>query len=367
MSARRRRLGLVLMLSALLGLLPPGGLAPAWGCTRILYVAKNGLVITGRGMDWAEDMRSNLWVLPRGMRRDGRAGANSVAWTAKYGSLVVSGYDVGTADGINEKGLVANVLYLAESDYGAVGDGPALSISTWAQYVLDQFATVDEAVTALRAEPFRVIAPKLPNGAGAQLHLAISDATGDSAIFEYLGGKLVVHHGKPYTVMTNSPSFDQQLAINAYWDAIGGLEFLPGTNRAADRFARASFLLKSIPRQPDANYLGGVRGQTFENQARASVLSVMRSVGVPLGIGTPGQPNISSTIWRTVIDQTNQVLIFDSALSPCTFWVPLADLDFAAGAPVKRLELAGGQSYSGNAAAQFRAAEPFAFLPAAGR
>lgn len=80
--------------------------------------------------------------------------------------------------------------------------------------MLDNFATVAEAVAALRKEPFQVIAPILPNGLPAQLHLSLSDATGDSAIFEYLGGKLVIHHGKQYQVMTNSPSFDQQLALN---------------------------------------------------------------------------------------------------------------------------------------------------------
>ena len=41
---------------------------------------------------------------------------------------------------------------------------PDLSISTWLQYVLDNFATVAEAVEALRAEPFNVLAPALPNG-----------------------------------------------------------------------------------------------------------------------------------------------------------------------------------------------------------
>ena len=40
--------------------------------------------------------------------------------------------------------------------------------------------------------------------------------------------------------MTNSPSYDQQLAINTYWKDVGGLKFLPGTSRAADRFARMS-------------------------------------------------------------------------------------------------------------------------------
>ncbi len=340
--------------------------APADACTRALYVADNGLVITGRTMDWAEDMHTNLWAFPRGVARDGAAGPDSPKWTAKYGSLIASGYDVGSADGMNEAGLVANLLYLAESDYGQPNGKPALSISLWAQYALDNFATVAEAVDALSKEPFRVIAPKLPNGDGAQLHLAISDPSGDSAIFEYLGGKLVIHHGKQYRVMTNSPSYDQQLALNAYWREIGGLTFLPGTNRAADRFARAAFLIASVPTRPDPNIITAVPDQKFTYQAAASVLSVMRAVSVPLGIATPGEPNIASTLWRAVSDQTDRIYFFDSSTSPNSFWVPLADLDLKEGAPVKKLTVAGGKVYSGNAADKFVATPAFTFLPATG-
>lgn len=338
--------------------------APTQACTRAVYLGDDGTVITGRSMDWSEDIQSNLWLFPRGVKRTGAAGPDSPQWTAKFGSLIASGYDVGTADGMNEKGLVANLLYLAESDYGQPAGKPPLSISLWGQYVLDNFATVTEAVDALQAEPFRVIAPKLPNGQGAQLHLAISDPSGDSAIFEYIAGKLVIHHDRQYQVMTNSPSFDQQLAVNKYWEGIGGLSFLPGTNRAADRFARAWFLIHAIPKAADAKYIKAVPGATYGNQAPLSVLSVMRSVSVPLGITTPGQPNISSTVWRTVADQTKKVYFFDSALSPDTFWVPLLDLDFKEGAPVKKLTLVGGKVYSGNAARHFERAEPFEFLPA---
>jgi choloylglycine hydrolase len=92
-----------------------------------------------------------------------------------------------------------------------------LSITAWPQYVLDNFATVAETVEALQTEPFRLGAPTLPTGDAGSVHLAISDPTGDSAIFEYLGGKLVIHHGRQYVVMTNEPPFDQQLALNAYW------------------------------------------------------------------------------------------------------------------------------------------------------
>jgi penicillin V acylase-like amidase (Ntn superfamily) len=77
----------------------------ASACTRVLYVAKDGTFLTGRSMDWGEDMHSNMWILPRGMKRDGMGGANTIKWESKYGSLVVSGYDIGTCEGMKEKGL----------------------------------------------------------------------------------------------------------------------------------------------------------------------------------------------------------------------------------------------------------------------
>ncbi len=334
-------------------------------CTRTLYAGADNTVLTGRNMDWNEDMASNLWVFPAGIRRDGAAGPSSIQWTSKYGSVVVSGYEAGSADGLNEKGLAANLLYLVESDYGKPVQGrPCLSIAAWPQYVLDNYATVVEAVEALRKEPFSVLAPTLPNGQAAALHLAISDASGDSAIFEYIDGKVNIHHGKQYTVMTNSPLYDAQMALNEYWKGIGGLVFLPGTNRAADRFARASFLLNAIPRQVDPHYIKGVPEHSYAYQAVAGVLSVQRAVSVPLGITTPDEPNVSSTIWRTVSDQKNLVYYFDSATRPNTFWVSLTRLHLQPGAPVKKLIIQNGEVFSGEVAEQFKDAEPFKFLQA---
>lgn len=346
-------------------LLAGTAIGTALACTRTLYVGADNTVITGRNMDWDEDMSSNLWVFPAGMKRNGAAGANSIEWTSRFGSVVASGYEAGSADGMNEKGLVANLLYLAESKYAAAAAGrPNLSIVAWPQYVLDNYATVAEAVEALRREPFTVVAPTLPNGAPSALHLSISDPSGDSAIFEYVDGKLVIHHGKKYTVMTNSPTYDQQLALDEYWKTVGGTAFLPGTARAADRFVRASFLLGAIPRKADKNFIKGVPGQSFSNQAVASVMSVMRSVSVPLGLTTPNEPNIASTLWRTVADQKNLVYYFDSATRPNTFWVSLDKLDLKPGAAVKKLTIQNGEVFSGEVAGDFKPAEPFKFLPA---
>jgi penicillin V acylase-like amidase (Ntn superfamily) len=322
-------------------------------CTRCVYLGPENTVIVARSMDWVEDPGTNLYSFPRGMKRDGAAGPKSIAWSSKFGSVVCSFYECSTVDGINEKGLVANALYLVESDYGQPdGQKPILSIAVWAQYALDNFANVAEAVEALRKEPFVIVAPMLPNGRRGLGHLSLSDPTGDSAIFEYVGGNLVIHHGRQDQVMTNSPVYDQQLALNTYWQSIGGTAMLPGTSRAADRFARASFYIHAIPQTSDAK------------QALASVFGVIRNASVPLGVTTPGQPNIAGTLWRTVYDQKQMILYYDSATSPNVFWVPIAEMNFQEGAPVKKLTLVGDKTYNGNAASAFQDSEPFKFLPA---
>ena len=336
---------------------------PVAACTRALYVAKDGTVITGRSMDWGEDMASNMWVLPRGMKRDGRGGKNTIAWESKYGSLIVSAYDIGTAEGMNEKGLVVNLLALAESNYGKPPEGArVISMSSWPQYVLDNHATVAEAVADLRKETFRVQTVVLATGRPANMHMVIADPSGDSAVFEYVDRRLVIHHGKQYKVMTNSPTYDKQLAIMEYWKEAGGLEkSLPGTSRAADRFVRATYLLGALPAETSRPYISGSPQQKFQFQAAMSVLSLMRSVGTPLGFSLEEQPWVSSTIWRAVSDSTNRVVLFDSAMTPATFWVRLDDLDFKPGAPVKKLTLAGGKTYSGNAGDKFVEAKLFTF------
>jgi len=332
-------------------------------CTRAVLIGSDNTVITGRSMDWEEDMHSDLWLMPRGITRTGEAGANSPSWTATYGSVVTSVYNLASADGMNEKGLVMNMLYLAESDYGqpAANQVP-LSVSLWGQYALDNFATVSEAVTEMSAKPFHIVAPKLPNGSASTVHLSLSDPSGDSAIFEYVKGELVVHHGKEYQVMTNSPIYSKQLALNEYWQSIGGTVFLPGTSRAADRFARTSFYIGAVPKQIAANFISAVPEHSFNYQAVAEVLSIMRAVSVPLGITTPNEPNIASTLWRTVADQKNLIYYFDSSTRANTFWVSLAKLNFKSGTPVQRLTLSASNVYAGEVADKFKTAKPFQFL-----
>lgn len=324
-------------------------------CTRFVYHGAGNDVFTGRSMDYKIDTGSHLWMFPRGLQRNGEAGENSLEWTSRYGSVITTAYDFSTTDGMNETGLVANLLWLAESEYPERNDNkPGLSISIWTQYMLDNFATVDEAVKALADEPFILVTDAPPGEQRlATLHLSLSDASGDSAIIEYIKGKQVIHHSREYKVMTNSPIFEEQLALESYWRQIGGTVMLPGTNRAADRFARAAFYVDAIPKSSDPV------------ESTASVFGVIRNVSVPYGITTPGQPNISSTRWRTVSDHSRKRYYFESALSTNVFWVDLQKIDFSERTgKVKRLDLGPQQRtiYSGEANAQFKDAKAFRFL-----
>lgn len=300
-------------------------------CTRVVYAGNDNQIITGRTLDWVSDIPVNIYIMPQGMNRIGYDSPNTIKWTSKYGSVVTVGYDIGVSEGMNEKGLVCNLLYLPGTIYSLPGDTrPEMGTAVWAQYVLDNFATVSEAVAQLSKDEFRIAAPQMPGGNSTTIHMAISDTTGNNAIIEYIDGKISIHEGKDYTVLTNAPPFDQQLAINEYWQNIGGLHMLPGTNRSSDRFARGYFYINAIPR--DAN----------RQMALGGVFGVVRNVSVPLGISIPGQPEISSTQWRSVSDQKERVYFFETTLSPGVIWVDMKKFDMTPGSPVMKLDLMHG-------------------------
>lgn len=327
--------------------------AVSQACSRAVYFGQEGQTVTGRTMDWfVSDMDTNLWLYPRGLARTSNT-ATPFNWTSTYGSVVVTIYEGAAADGMNEKGLVANLFYLAESKYPAASPGdkrPTLPISAWVQYVLDSYATTAEAVEGLRKEEFRMVPILAPTGEPGTVHLSVSDASGDSAIFEYIDGKLTIHHGRQYQVMTNSPVFSQQLPLATYWKAIGGATMLPGTNRATDRFARLSYYINEATQTADPR------------RAVATVFSVMRNVSVPIGIKIPGQPNIADTLWLTVGDQKNKVYYYQDTNSPSIVWTRLNDLDFTAGSGPRKLQLDGNPDVAGDQTRNFRPAALFKFL-----
>jgi penicillin V acylase-like amidase (Ntn superfamily) len=320
-------------------------------CTRVMWNDNGHGVIVGRNMDWLEDMGTNLWVLPRSAKRAGMdRDPNPLRWTARYGSVIASVHDYASADGINERGLAAQTLWLAESDYGPRDTSlPGLSLTLWTQFFLDQFSTVADCMAYMAGHPFQVRPQQeTHSGRAAAVHLALDDATGDSAIIEYIDGAPRVHHGRGYAVMTNSPPFDEQLAHVGRYRGFGGNEPLPGTTEADDRFVRASYYLRHLPK-PDSS-----------RNAYAALLSVMRNAAQPFGVADPARPNISATIWRTLADLTNGIYAFESSYSPDIVWVHLNRVHFDR---CQRLDLS-ADDLAGDVTDALVPATPFAFASA---
>ncbi len=330
----------------------------AQACTRAVYLGPEDRVLTGRSMDWKLPMVSNLWAMPRGIARDGAAGERSAEWVSEYGSLVTTGYDIATADGMNEAGLVVNLLWEVEATYPEDdGEAPRVSLSIFPQYLLDRYASVAEAVTDLRENPVLVAGgqvPVGPPGREATVHVSLSDATGDSAIIEFVDGEMVIWHDRAFQVMTNEPTFDRQRAILEYWQGVNPREFLPGTVRATDRFVRASFYINAVVQSDDPRI------------AAASVFSVIRQTSVPWGISVADQPNLSTTRWRVVADHKDLRYHVESVISPSVFWVDIENLDLSEGADIRKLDLGMDMEriLTGEVSAKFEPAESFVFQAA---
>jgi penicillin V acylase-like amidase (Ntn superfamily) len=280
-------------------------------------------------MDWPESTDPLIIAFPRGRQRDGGTlagtdivGDNPLRWTSRYATLVTSVYGLGGIDGFNEQGLSAHGLYLKTTDFGPRdATKPGVHAGLWVQYLLDQAGTVAEAVALMSDIDIVMVSAR---GHDATLHVALEDSTGDSAVVEFNDGKLVVHHGREFTLMTNDPTYDEQLNLLSLQDfSHPDLNLpLPGNVNAVDRFQRAAYYSALLPKPQD------------ERQAVAGVMAIMRNVSVPFG-APYGEFGVYNTEYRTVSDLTNRTYYFELTTSPNTIWINFDELGLAeTGEPV---------------------------------
>jgi penicillin V acylase-like amidase (Ntn superfamily) len=319
-------------------------------CSRILWNINKQAVVVARSMDWSHPFGERLVIYPRGTRMQGMPGENPATWVSKYGSIGVVPYGLnqsilnrlmgsgdpanqgdplvnGNAEGINEKGLAAHALALVASNYGTRDQQkPGVSTSEWVRYVLDNFETVKDAVAGLQA--IQIVCAKVGDVEYPQ-HMALEDPTGDSAIIEIIDGKMVIHHGREYTVMTNDPPYPVHLANLKRYKSFGGtIEELPGGNEPNHRFVRGMEFLRTLPEPED------------QPEAIAYLYSVIHNVSVPYGAvyhSLPGSPTYP-TWWTSATDLTNRIFYFHETHSQNTIRVTLKEVDFTAGRPMSVLD-----------------------------
>lgn len=311
----------------------------ALGCTRLLRMDQPA-VMTARTMDWDNEMRTQLWIYPRGRQHQGSEDAYPLQWTSKYGSIAATAYDQITTDGFNEQGLAAHILWLSEADYGKRSEKlPGLLVTQWAQFYLDNFKTVDEAVRFTELFPFQLLPfYQQETHEWVKLHLALEDVSGDSAIIEYISGKPVIYHNKDDIVLTNSPVYNEQLKNLELYEGPKSLP-LPGTQSPKDRFVRAAYHTVRLPHANSAK------------TELTDVLAVIRNVSSPKKMG----PKTSSwTQWRSISDLSHKIYYFDDTAKLGLIWVPLNNFNVLPGSPLMKLDLSKDNNYSGDVSKLFQ-------------
>jgi penicillin V acylase-like amidase (Ntn superfamily) len=207
-------------------------------CTTF-FINKDGQMVFGRNYDWVTEtgmVNTNL----RGLRKTSLEleKGNLVSWISKYGSITFNQYGKEfPTGGMNEKGLVVELMWLSESQFPEPDKRPALSVLQWIQYQLDNCSNIDEVI----ATDVKVrITSK-----GAPQHYLIADAKGQAATIEFLNGTMVVHKGSslPYSVLTNSTYQESVNAVKKLADQKNATHF---TDNSIERFSTACTMVKQM-------------------------------------------------------------------------------------------------------------------------
>jgi len=169
----------------------------AAACTTFCY-ADGGTLVFGRNYDW--NLGDGIVVVnKRNVQKTALVEPAPASWTSKFGSITFNQYGREfPTGGMNEKGLVVELMWLDEAQYPAGDLRGGLPTLQWIQYQLDNSATVRDVILTDRLV-------RIAFNGSAKIHFLVADATGDVATIEFLTGLMVVHRGEhlEYPVLTN--------------------------------------------------------------------------------------------------------------------------------------------------------------------
>ncbi len=251
-------------------------ISPASACTGVQIITKDHAAINGRTVEFGVFLDTSVVFVPRGYKFTGTTTLGpGKKWTSKYASvgMILVDNEV-IVDGMNEKGLVAASFYFpGYAKYSVTtkkNQKISMSSSDFTQWILSEFATVNEVKKAIKNNEV-AISPVLTPGFPPHVqpfHFIVYDQTGKSIVIEPLNGKLVIYDN-PIGVITNSPTFDWHMTnLRNYVNLLAhtpnevklfgitikplgqgaGMLGLPGDFTPPSRFVRATaFAASSIP------------------------------------------------------------------------------------------------------------------------
>jgi choloylglycine hydrolase len=277
-------------------------------CTTFCAAGADGPVF-GKNYDW-DTADGLVMVNKRGVSKTAMTADNPAHWTSKYGSITFNQYGRELpCGGINEAGLVIELMWLDVTVYPAVDSRASLSSLQWIQYFLDTAATVAEVIVGETDV-------RISRGSSARVHFLVADRSGASATFEFLEGRTVVHTGEslPYSVLTNHP-YNVSMEYLSQRKGFGGDLPVGDTGRSLDRFARAA---------------RGVRD--FDQVLREYSVDAAFDILAAVAQG-------ASTQWSIVYDLDAKRVYFRTFHNPLIRYVDVGGVDFSCKSPVQILDI----------------------------
>jgi choloylglycine hydrolase len=190
-------------------------------------------MIFGRNYDWVADA-GMLCTNLRGIKKTSfkASDGKQITWTSKYGSVTFNQYGKEfPTGGMNEKGLVVELMWLDGTKYPAPDERPAIGVLQWIQYQLDNSSTIEEVVAS--DETLRI------TSGGTPLHYLIADANGNAATIEFLDGKMIIHSGTALSIPV--------LTNDQYKNSIAAHSNGSADNNSLERFSTACHMVKQLP------------------------------------------------------------------------------------------------------------------------
>lgn len=233
----------------------------AFACTTF-FINKDGQLVFGRNYDWITDagmVCTNLRGLGKTSMKT--TDGTTISWTSQYGSITFNQYGKEfPTGGMNEKGLVVELMWLDETKYPRPDQRPSIGVLQWIQYQLDNCATIEEVIAT--DKKLRI------TSTGTPLHYLVADAGGNAATIEFLDGKMIVHKGSdlPLPVLTNSV-YSESAKLHKNAAASGNGSYAYGNN-SLERFEQACNMVqqftKSAGNKPAVDYAFDILGEVAQ-------------------------------------------------------------------------------------------------------
>ncbi len=198
----------------------------------LAFINQRGVFKTGRS--WSEIFHQD------------RRNPSDVAWISRYGSVTFNTFGRDLPDGgMNEAGIYVWEMGLSNSEVVYPRDAglPKLNQMQWMQYILDNAATLDEAIACATAFELD----------GWGWHFFLGDKDGHCAVVDFVDGRVVVHRGDemPVPGLFNA-LYARETAQARYFKGFGGQYEPTLTDKRVPRYVKTGIMLQQYDGKQDA-------------------------------------------------------------------------------------------------------------------